>query len=220
MAAAARRQTWRRSPVSTYAGGGGGGSGFGPSGTTYESGVQTGDGQVTITPADPGVGCVTATLQVQKVVGFNSEVGFVEHVTCDVANEGSMNVDLPFLSDGTPDEAHGPSDWTVVDGKWQLEFFVQDISCTVTETDQGDANWSDTRVRTHRAEAAGVAPADLPEAGCPGLSAGPGSDPTDSGTVVLEGAAIPALLTVYNDLFEPTLPEGTPGSPRAVESAG
>ena len=173
--------------AATYAGGGGGGSGFGPSGTTYESGVQTGDGQVTITPAAPGVGCLTATLQVQKVVGFNSEVGFVEHVTCDVANEGSLNVDLPYLSDGTPDAVNGPSDWTAVDGTWQHDFSVHDISCTVTETDQGDAELIRYACGYTPAEAPGVAPADLPEFGCPGLSAGPSFDPTDSGTVVLEG---------------------------------
>jgi len=30
-------------------GGGGGGSGFGPAGTTFETGVRSGDGEVTIT---------------------------------------------------------------------------------------------------------------------------------------------------------------------------
>ena len=71
---------------------------------------------------------ISSTLSIQKVVGFNSEVGFTEHVVCSaVYGDGGggaplISVDLPFLADGTPDEANGPADWTVVDGTWQLGF--------------------------------------------------------------------------------------------------
>ena len=74
------------------------------------------DGNVIITPADPGVGCFSTTLQVKKVVGYSSETGFDEHVTCVSANPGiAPNVVLPddylpFLSDGTPDDS-SPLTW-------------------------------------------------------------------------------------------------------------
>ncbi len=84
---------------------------------------------------------ISTTLQIQKVVGYNSEVGFTEQVTCSVVGQDAIDVYLPFLSDGTPDAANPPnSDWTVVDGNWQTGFgAIEGATCTVNETDQGDA---------------------------------------------------------------------------------
>ena len=44
--------------------GGGGGSGFGPAGTAFETGVQEGDGTVTLSWT-PGTGCVVEAIVVE-----------------------------------------------------------------------------------------------------------------------------------------------------------
>jgi hypothetical protein len=56
-------------------GGGGGGSGFGPAGTTFETGVQAGDGAVTITyDLDGGDACEPSVLPTSTVPGTEPPV--------------------------------------------------------------------------------------------------------------------------------------------------
>ena len=90
----------------------------------------------------------SATLQVQKIVGYPSETGFVIHVVCtrdyttDVQAESAPDVYLPYNSDGTPDEysPDAPDHWYVVGGTWEHNFYGRGGgTCTATETDQGDA---------------------------------------------------------------------------------
>jgi hypothetical protein len=156
-------------------------------------------GSVTITPADPGVGCPTSTLQVRKVVkGDDAEHGFTVHVACTEevtrsevgANGGNptYEVDLKFDKDGSP-APPGPQDWTVVDNLWQLERGGLG-KCTATETHTGGAD----SVRYECAWTEGE-PDNLGPVGCPGPASGPSSHPL---SVRLEDLGDTGVLTVTN----------------------
>ena len=82
----------------------------------------------------------------------------------------------------------------------------------MNETDPGDAelvtyacNWDSGD--QNLATSLGV---EYP--GCPGRVGEQSPDPEESGTVTLEGCGDTGTLTVYNDLFDPTLPNTDPGT--------
>ena len=160
-----------------------------------------------------------ATLQVQKVVGFNSEVGFTVHVSCwkvytrDLETESYLpHVDLPFNPDGSPDDSYPIPYWDVVDGTWQHDFRHGGVTCTVNETDQGDAELVSYACSWDSGDQNLAASLGVEYPGCPGESAAQGPYPDESGTVTLEGCGDSGILTVYNDLFDPTLPHTDPGT--------
>jgi hypothetical protein len=189
------------------AGGAGGGSGFGPAGTAFETGVRAGDGQVLITPADPGVGC--DPLAVRKVVVGTGTSGYTEHVACEpvvldtVSTTATETFDLPFLADGTPDASASIDGWVVSDGTWlHPDAFDGLTACTVTETVTGGASSVTYECAWTIGQTDG-----LPGAGCPGAASGPSATPA---TVVTEGNGDHGVITVTN-----TIPAVTPTPPPA-----
>lgn len=178
------------------AGGGGAGTALVPAGGSVADAFNNGDGAVSITPAAPGVGC-PSTLQVAKVVSGTSTHPYTEHVACTApvtvtsVTETVVQVDLPFLADGTPNAAAGPSGWVVDTGRWALASTdLAGATCTVTETDTGGA----ASVTYACAWAAGVSD-HVADVGCPGAASGPSSAPA---TVLFEGSGDRATVTVTN----------------------
>ncbi len=162
------------------------------------------DGSVLISPADPGIGCAPV-LEVAKVVSGTSGGGFTVHVSCtrevvpaavgSAASEVTVDDDLPFAGDGSPDSANGPAGWMVANGVWVYSSVdLVGSTCTATETVSADA----TSVSYECAWTIGTG-ASGPNAGCPGESSGPGATPA---SVTLEGNADVGRLTVTNTFVE------------------
>jgi hypothetical protein len=189
------------------AGGGGGGSGYGPVGVEFETGVNEGDGEVTITPATPGLGCDT-TLQVAKVVTGPPGTGAVVRVDCDAIDSSSLAVDvqgaeLAFLPDGTPDPTDAPEGWQVVDGVWQVsDHDLMDNTCTATEIDDGGAQ-SVSYACTWTAGA----DEGTTTSGCPGPGSSPSASPR---SVTLVGDGDIGRLRVTNAFPLPPEPPASP----------
>lgn len=174
------------------------------------------DGKVTITPADPGIGCAP-TLQVKKAVSGTSTGPFTEQVNCTAPTHDTVqstttvdNVDLLFHADGTPDSTTTPSGWVVSNGTWQLhDDVLTGSTCTVTETVTGGA----TSVSYACAWTPGAAD-HLSGVGCPGTSSGPSAM---SATVTFEGNGDSGLATVTNT-FTP-VPTMTTNAPTTTTPA-
>jgi hypothetical protein len=160
-----------------------------------------------------------ATLVVQKVVGFQSETGFTVQVVCNETDSGKVNsqsnpdASLPYNSDGTPDDSASIPGWNVVDNAWVYDFWSWGgVTCTATETDQGDAAVVTYGCSWDPGDQEWGATLGVENPGCPGDSAGPSFNPEWTGTVTLEGCGDTGTLTVYNDLYDPTLPHTNPGT--------
>ncbi len=195
--------------------GGGGGSGFVPVGGSMFKGVganNDGDGRVTITPANPGVGC-PPVLEVQKVVSGPSTTGFAVHTVCtrqetiqgevqSQATETTVDVSLPYLADGSPDSANAPLGWVVGDGAWKLSNDgLTGATCTATETNTGGA--MTTSYACAYTPGVEIQPAAV-SSGCPGAASGPSASPQ---SVILLGNDDAGVLTVTNTfaiLIQPT----------------
>ena len=109
----------------------------------------------------------------------------------------------------------------MVGDAWQYDFIdTYGITCTVNETDQGDAVLVRYSCDWTPGDQKAAATLNIENAGCPGESAGPSFYPDESGTVTLEGCGDSGVLTVYNDLFDPDLPNGTPGTPPSGNPPG
>jgi uncharacterized repeat protein (TIGR01451 family) len=98
----------------TNPGGGGGGSGFGPAGTTFTTGNQSGDGVITVTYARPTDLSVTKTGPASATPGSNVTYAIT------VTNNGPVDAGITTLADTTPagttfvSETH-PAGWTCSD---------------------------------------------------------------------------------------------------------
>ena len=161
-----------------------------------------------------------AVLQVKKVVGYPSETSFTIHVSCSKVESTDVQADsylpdvyLPYNSDGTPDDSTKIPYWDVVDGTWEHDFRHGGVTCTATETDQGDAVLVRYSCSWDSGDQLLAATLGVDNAGCPGTEAGPSFSPDEGGTVTLEGCGDSAVLTVTNDLFDPDLPNTNPGTP-------
>ncbi|MFN8027015.1 MAG: hypothetical protein U0W40_11870 [Acidimicrobiia bacterium] len=186
-----------------YSGGGGGGSSLGDS---FETGVRSGNGEVTITPAEAGLGC-PPSLQVKKVVSGPSTTGFTVHVECTTpivaaATKVTVTGDLPYLADGTPDPGATVKGWAIVDGTWEVigRDELLDATCTATETATGGAQT--VSYACDYTEGAVIAQSAV-DPGCPGAASGPSASPA---SVFLVGNGDSAVLTVTNTFPTPAAP--------------
>ena len=159
-----------------------------------------------------------ATLVVQKVVGYDSNTPFTIHVSCshaytnDVQSDSYLpDIDLPFNSDGSADDSTPIPYWYTDDGAWVHDFRHGGVTCTVNETDQGNAVLVTYACNWDSGDQEFGASLGVDNPGCPWTEAGPSLYPDETGTVTLEGCGDTGTLTVYNDQL-PGLPQFDPGT--------